>query len=71
MATILPHPQFSGPQARVTIEAVVAETTVMPEPAKAGNAGIASTTGGSALLVAALTVLTGGLVLGGRRVTAR
>lgn len=70
--SVVPHTQFTGPQARVTIEPISAPvTTPAPAPASAGNSGFASTTGGSALLVLGLVVLTGGLVFGARRVTAR
>lgn len=68
--TIVPHTQFSGPQASVTIEPVSAPVTP-PAPSPAGNAGFASTTGGSTLIIAALVLLSGGLVLGARRVTTR
>ena len=71
---ISPHGQFSGPQARVTIEPVSAPAippAEMPDPAPAGNAGLSGATGGSALIVGALVLLSTGLVLGARRVTAR
>ncbi len=74
VATILPSDQFTGTQGRVTIEPISAPATAptdMPAPAAAGNAGFASTTGGSALIVAALVLLSAGLVFGARRMTAR
>lgn len=74
VATILPHDQFTGAQARVTIEPIsapVATPADMPAPAAAGNAGFAGTSSGSALFVAAMALLTGGLVFGARRATAR
>lgn len=70
--SIVPATQFSGTQARVTIEALVASGGAgTPAPAAAGNGGFASTTGSSALIVLALGLLATGLVVGGRKVTNR
>lgn len=74
VATILPHDQFTGPQARVTIEPISAPATpapAAPAPGSAGNAGLTAATSGSALIVGALVLLSTGLVFGARRMTAR